>query len=136
MTYARITGTGSYLPEKIVSNKDLEKTMDTSDEWIRERTGIKRRHIAAEGESSADMGLVAAQRAIEASGVDIAAIDLIIVGTTTPEKVFPATACIIQRRLDVGGCPAFDIQAACCGFVFGLDVAKRRLKPAVRAAHW
>lgn len=128
MTYARIVGTGSYLPERVVSNKDLEKTMDTTDEWIRERTGIKRRHIAADGESSADMGLVAAQRAIEASGVEIADIDLIIVGTTTPEKVFPATACIIQRRLGVGGCPAFDIQAACSGFVFGLDLAKRQIE--------
>lgn len=128
MTYARIVGTGSYLPEKVISNKDLEKSVDTSDEWIRERTGIKRRHVAAAGESSADMGLVAAERAIEASGVDIADVDLIIVGTTTPEKIFPATACIIQRRLGVGGCPAFDIQAACSGFVFALDLAKRQIE--------
>jgi 3-oxoacyl-[acyl-carrier-protein] synthase-3 len=125
MTYARIAGTGSYLPEKVVSNQDLEKVMDTSDEWIRERTGIRRRHIAAEEETCSDMALVATRRAAEAAGIEVTDIDLIIVGTVTPDKVFPSTACIIQRRLGIHGCPAFDIQAACSGFVYALDLANR-----------
>ncbi|MBT8098793.1 MAG: 3-oxoacyl-ACP synthase, partial [Gammaproteobacteria bacterium] len=91
MTYARIAGTGSYLPEKVVTNKDLEKAMDTSDEWIRERTGIKRRHIAAEGQACSDLGLAAARQAIAMAGIDVDDIDLIIVGTATPDKVFPST---------------------------------------------
>ena len=127
MSYARIAGTGSYLPEKIVSNKDLEATMDTSDEWIRERTGIRQRHIAADGERSSDMGFKAAQRALEMAGVDASEIDLIVVGTTTPDKIFPSTACIIQRLLDVHNCPAFDVQAVCSGFVYALDVANRMI---------
>jgi len=127
MSYARIAGTGSYLPEKIVSNKDLEATMDTSDEWIRERTGIQQRHVAAEGERSSDMGFRAAQRALEMAGVDASEIDLIVVGTTTPDKTFPSTACTIQRRLDVHKCPAFDVQAVCSGFVYALDVANRMI---------
>ena len=125
MTYARIAGTGSYLPEKVVSNQDLEKVMDTSDEWIRERTGIRRRHIAAEEETCSDMALVATRRAAEAAGIEVTDVDLIIVGTVTPDKVFPSTACIIQRRLGIHGCPAFDIQAACSGFVYALDLANR-----------
>jgi 3-oxoacyl-[acyl-carrier-protein] synthase-3 len=125
MTYARIARTGSYLPEKVVSNQDLEKVMDTSDEWIRERTGIRRRHIAAEEETCSDMALVATRRAAEAAGIEVTDIDLIIVGTVTPDKVFPSTACIIQRRLGIHGCPAFDIQAACSGFVYALDLANR-----------
>ncbi len=128
MTYARIIGTGSYLPEKVLSNKDLEQMMDTSDEWIRERTGIKRRHVAAEGQTAGDMGLNAARASIEMAGITADEIDLIIVGTTTPDKVFPSTACIIQRQLGVGGCPAFDVQAACSGFVFGLDLADRQIR--------
>ena len=128
MTYARIIGTGSYLPEKVLTNQDLEQMMDTSDEWIRERTGIKRRHIAAEGQTAGDMGLNAARHAIDMAGVSASDIDLIIVGTTTPDKVFPSTACIIQRQLGVGGCPAFDVQAACSGFVFGLDLADRQIR--------
>ena len=106
MTYSRIAGTGSYLPEKVVTNKDLEKTMDTSDEWIRERTGIHRRHIAADDEKCSDMALAAARKAIEMAGIDATDIDLIIVGTVTPDKVFPSTACILQRRLGISGCPA------------------------------
>jgi len=128
MTYSRIAGTGSYLPEKIVTNKDLEKTVDTSDEWIRERTGIKRRHVAAEDETTSDLALAAANNALEMAGIGAADIDLIVVGTTTPDKVFPATACIIQRRLGIGGCAAFDIQAVCSGFVYGLDVADRYIR--------
>ena len=128
MIYARIAGTGSYLPEKIVTNRDLEKSVETTDEWIRERTGIKKRHVAAEGEMSSDMGLAAARRAMEMAGVDASEIDLIVVATTTPDKVFPSNACIIQRKLDIHGCPAFDVQAACSGFIFALDVANRMIQ--------
>ncbi len=125
MTYARIIGTGSCLPDKVVTNDELAESMDTSDEWIRERTGIRRRHIAADGETTADIGLKAAQRAIEAAGVQTDDIDMIVVGTATPDKIFPATACIIQRRLGISGGPAFDVSAACSGFIYGLDVANR-----------
>ena len=125
MTFARIAGTGSYLPERIMTNKELEDMVDTSDEWIRDRSGIKRRHIAAEGEKTSDMGLAAAKRAMEAAGIAAANIDLIIVATTTPDKVFPSTACIIQRKLGVKKIPAFDVHAACSGFIYALDVATR-----------
>ncbi len=128
MIYARIAGTGSYLPEKIVTNRDLEKTVETTDEWIRERTGIKKRHVAADGEMSSDMGLAAARRAMEMAGIDASEIDLIVVATTTPDKVFPSNACIIQRKLDIHGCPAFDIQAVCSGFIYALDVANRMIQ--------
>lgn len=127
MTYSRIAGTGAYLPAKIVTNRDLEKTLDTSDEWIRERTGIRRRHIAADGETCSDMAMAAAGPAIDMAAIAVADIDLIIVATTTPDKVFPSTACIVQRRLDIHGCPAFDVQAACSGFVYGLDLANRMI---------
>ena len=128
MTYSRILGTGSYLPERVVTNADLEKTMDTSDDWIRERTGIKRRHIAADGETTSDMCVAAARAAIEAAGLEAGDIGLIVVGTTTPDKIFPATACIVQRKLGITGCGAFDIQAACSGFVYGLDTADRYIR--------
>jgi len=128
MSHSRIAGTGSYLPENVVTNKDLEKTMDTSDEWIRERTGIKRRHLAADGETTSDLALAAANNALEMAGIGAEDIDLIVVGTATPDKVFPATACIVQRRLGIGGCAAFDVQAACSGFVYGLDVADRYIR--------
>lgn len=128
MTYSRIAGTGSYLPEKVVTNKDLEKNVDTSDEWIRERTGIRRRHIAADDEKCSDMALAAAHQAIEMAGIEATDIDLIIVGTVTPDKVFPSTACIIQRRLGIQGCPALDIQAACSGFIYSLDLARRQIE--------
>jgi len=128
MTYSRIAGTGSYLPEKVVTNQDLETMMDTSDEWIQDRTGIKRRHIAAEGETTSDLALAAANRAMEMAGITAEDVDLIIIATTTPDKVFPGTACIVQRRLGVSGCGAFDIQAACSGFVYGLDLADRYIR--------
>jgi 3-oxoacyl-[acyl-carrier-protein] synthase III len=128
MTYARIAGIGSFLPEKVLTNKDLEKMMDTSDEWIQERTGIKRRHIASETETTSSLGLEAARRAIADAGIEPSEIDLIIVGTTTPDKVFPATAVTIQRQLGVRGCPAFDVQAVCSGFTFALDLANRFIK--------
>ena len=128
MIHARIAGIGSYLPEKALSNKDLEKIMDTSDEWIRERTGIKRRHIAADNETTGSMALEAAKRAIEDAGASPDEIDLIILGTATPDKVFPSTACIVQRRLGIKGCPAFDVHAACSGFLFGFDLANRYIQ--------
>jgi len=128
MIYARIAGVGSYLPENIVSNKDLEKTIDTSDEWIRDRTGIERRHIVADDETTSSISVIAAERAMQAAGVSAEDIDLILVGTTTPDKVFPSTACIIQRKLGIKGVPAMDLQAACSGFVYGLDVANRFIK--------
>jgi len=128
MTYSRIAGTGSYLPEKVVTNHDLEKTMDTSDDWIRERTGIKRRHIAADGEATSDLALAAAKQALDMAGIGADDINLIIIATTTPDKVFPGVACIVQRRLGIRGCGAFDIQAACSGFVYGLDLADRYIR--------
>ena len=128
MIYSRIVGTGSYLPEKILTNKELESMVDTSDEWIQERTGIKERHIAAEGETTADMGVIAARRAMKMAGKNKEDIDLIIVATTTPDKVFPSTACLIQKRLEIRGCPAFDVQAVCTGFIYALAVADKFIK--------
>lgn len=128
MTYARIAGIGSCLPDKVVSNNDLEKMMDTSDEWIRERTGIKRRHIAEENETTASLAHVAAQRALEMADMQASDLDLIVVATCTPDKVIPATACIVQRRLGAIGCPALDLNAACSGFIYGLDYANRYLR--------
>ncbi len=123
MSYSRIAGTGSYLPEKVLTNADLEKMVDTSDAWITERTGIRKRHIAAPGETTCDLAEHAARRALEAAGIEPRGIDLIIVATTTPDKVFPSAACLLQQRLDIHGCPAFDIQAVCSGFVYALSVA-------------
>ena len=128
MIYSRIAGTGGYLPENVVTNQDLEKKMDTSDEWIRERTGIRQRHIVADGETCSDMALAAAHQAMEMAEIEASDIDLIIVGTVTPDKVFPSTACIIQRRLEIHGCPAFDVQAACSGFIYALDIANRLIQ--------
>ena len=123
--YARITGTGSYLPEKILTNADLEKTVDTSDEWITDRTGIKTRHIAADGETTCDLAEHAARAAMDAAGVTADEIDLIIVATTTADQIFPSTACLLQSRLDVHGCAAFDVQAVCTGFVYALGIADK-----------
>lgn len=128
MSYARITGTGSFLPEKILTNKDLEKMVDTSDEWIRDRTGITERHIAADDEFTVDLAEKAALNAIEAAGINKNDIDLIIVATTTPDRVFPSTACLLQQRLDIHGCTAFDVQAVCTGFVYALGIADRFFK--------
>jgi 3-oxoacyl-[acyl-carrier-protein] synthase-3 len=121
--FSRIVGTGSYLPEKVVTNDDLARKVDTSDEWIRTRTGIRSRHVAAEGELASDLALPAAQRALQAAGMNAADIDLIIVATTTPDIIFPSTACILQSKLGVAGCPAFDVQAVCSGFVYALTIA-------------
>jgi 3-oxoacyl-[acyl-carrier-protein] synthase-3 len=126
--YARISGTGSYLPPKVVTNADLESMVDTSDEWIRARTGIEQRHIAGEGEHTVDLAEAAARRAIEAAGIKPQDLDLIIVATTTADQVFPSTACLLQSRLDVHGCPAFDVQAVCTGFVYALGVAEKFIR--------
>lgn len=128
MTFARITGTGGYLPENVVTNLDLEKIVDTTDQWIRERTGIEQRHIAVEGETTVDLAEEASRRAIEAAGINAQDIDLIILATSTPDKIFPSSACILQARLDIHGCPAFDIQAVCTGFVYALTVAEKFIK--------
>ncbi len=125
MVYARITGTGGYLPENIMTNHDLEKIVDTTDQWIRDRTGIEQRHIAVEGETTVDLAEGASRKAIEAAGIDPQDIDLIILATSTPDKIFPSSACILQSRLGIHGCPAFDIQAVCTGFVYALTVAEK-----------
>jgi len=126
--YGRISGTGSYLPARALSNHDLEKMVDTSDEWIRDRTGISTRHVAADGETTCDLAEQAARRAMETAGKSADDIDLIIVATTTPDKIFPSTACLLQRRLGVHGCAAFDIQAVCTGFIYALGVADKFIR--------
>ncbi len=128
MSYARIAGTGSYLPEKTLTNADLEKMVDTTDEWIRSRTGIEERHIAANGEYTVDLAEKAAIKAMEAAGKNKHDIDLIIVATTTADRVFPSTACLLQKRLDIHGCAAFDVQAVCTGFVYALGIADKFIK--------
>ena len=128
MKYSRITGTGSYLPEKVLTNHDLEKIMDTTDEWIRDRTGIYKRHIAAGGETTCDLAEIAATRAMEAAGRTPRQIDLIVLATTTPDRVFPSTACLLQQRLDIHGTAAFDVQAVCTGFVYALAIADKFIK--------
>jgi len=127
-TYARIIGTGSALPERVLTNADLEKFVETSDEWIHSRTGIRQRHVAAEGETTGDLAFLAAQRALEAAGVKASELDLIILGTTTPDLIFPSTACLVQHRLGANGCAAFDVNAACSGFVYALGVADKFIR--------
>jgi 3-oxoacyl-[acyl-carrier-protein] synthase III len=126
--FARIIGTGGYLPERVVTNAELETMVDTTDAWIRERTGIEQRHLAAEGEYTLDLAEQASLRAIQAAGIKPSELDLIIVATTTPDQVFPSTACLLQSRLNVHGCPAFDIQAVCTGFVYALSVADQFMR--------
>jgi len=128
VTYAGITGTGSYLPEKVLTNHDLEQMVDTSDAWIRERTGIGKRHVAAEGETTCDLAEVASRAAMSQAHVGPEDIDLIIVATTTPDRVFPSTACMLQERLGNRGCTAFDVQAVCTGFVYALGVADKFIR--------
>lgn len=125
MKYSRVAGTGSYLPEKVLTNADLEKMVDTTDKWIQERTGIRERHIAAPGETTGDMAFVAAQRAMEAAGVDPSEIDLLVLGTTTPDLVFPSTATLLQKRLGLPECGAMDVNAACTGFIYALSIADK-----------
>jgi len=128
LIYSRITGTGSYLPEKVLTNADMEKIVDTTDAWITERTGIKKRHIAEENETTCDLAERASRNAIDAAGLKTKDIDLIIVATTTADRIFPSTACLLQQRLDIHGCPAFDIQAVCTGFVYALSIADMFIK--------
>jgi len=126
--FSRIAGTGSYLPERILTNDDLAKLVDTSDEWITSRTGIRERHIAADGETTGDLAYHAAVRALEAAGVQASELDLIVLGTTTPDLIFPSTACLVQHRLGANGCPAFDVNAACSGFIYALTVADKFIR--------
>ncbi len=128
MIYSRITGTGGYLPERILTNIELEEMVDTTHQWIVDRTGIHQRHIAAENETTCDLAEQAAHAAISAAGLEPGDIDLIIIGTTTPDLVFPSTACLLQQRLNIHGCPAFDIQAVCTGFIYALAVADKFIK--------
>jgi 3-oxoacyl-[acyl-carrier-protein] synthase III len=126
--YSRVIGSGSYLPSRKMDNHELERMVDTSDEWIRSRTGIVRRAIAAEGEFTSDLAEAAARQAIAAAGIKIQDIDLIVVATTTPDLVFPSTATLIQHRLGIRGCPAFDIQAVCAGFIYAIDVVDKYVR--------
>lgn len=128
MPYARIAGTGSYLPERVLSNYDLEKMVDTSHDWIVTRSGIHERHVAADAELTSDLALQASLRALEAAGIGADELDLIIVATTSPDQVFPSTACILQNKLGVHGFPAFDMQAVCAGFVYALTTADQFIR--------
>lgn len=128
MNHARIAGTGSYLPERVLTNADLEALVETNDEWIRERTGIRERHIAAEDETTCDLAEHAARAALAAAGREAGDIDLIILATTTPDRVFPSTACLLQRKLGIHGCAAFDVQAVCTGFVYALGIADKFIR--------
>ena len=128
MTFSKIIGVGSYLPKNVLTNKDLEEFLDTTDEWITSRTGIKQRHIVSKNEATSDLALEASLMAISDSGIDKDDIDLIIVATTTPDKVFPSTACILQAKLKMKECPAFDVQAVCSGFIYALSIADNFIK--------
>ena len=128
MIYSKIAGTGRYLPEKILTNADLEKMVDTTDEWIRSRTGVERRHIASEDQTTSDLCVEAAKKAMEAADVTVDDIDLIIVGTTSPDLIFPNIGTIIQDRLGIHGCPAFSIEAACTGFIYALSTADKFIR--------
>ena len=128
MRYSRIVGTGSYLPANVVSNDELARRIDTSDEWIRGRTGIRQRHLADPAQSSSDLAYQAALQAMAAAGTAAAELDLIIVATSTPDFIFPSTACILQAKLGAKRCPAFDVQAVCSGFVYALDIADKYIR--------
>jgi len=128
LIYSRIAGTGSYLPKKIITNHDLEKMVDTTDEWIRTRTGIERRHIAAEGETTVDLAEHAARRALEAAGVAPGDVDFVAFGTTTPDLVFPNCGTLLQKRLGCRGVPAFSLETACAGFMYALSIADKYVR--------
>jgi len=126
--HARIIGTGHFLPDNVVTNADLEQRVETSDEWIRERTGIRERRGAAEGQTTGDLAEQACRRALEAAEVKPSDIDLLVLGTTTPDLVFPSTACLIQKRLGLRDCGAFDVNAACTGFIYALSIATQYIE--------
>ena len=128
MIYSRIAGTGSYLPKKIVTNQDLEKMVDTTDEWIRTRTGIERRHVAADGETTVDLAEHAARRALDAAGVAPTEVDFIAFGTTTPDLIFPNCGTLLQQRLGCRGVPAFSVETACAGFMYALSIADKYVR--------
>jgi len=128
MTYSRIVGTGRYLPERIMTNFDLEKIVDTTDKWIRTRTGVERRHVVAADQTTSDMCVEAAKIAIEDAGVDISEIDLVITGTTSPDLIFPNVSTLIQHRLGISPCPAFSLEAACTGFIYALTLADKFIR--------
>ena len=123
MIHSRIAGTGGYLPQTVLTNDELSRRVDTSDAWIQERTGIKQRHIADPSQATSDLALEASRRALDAAGLTAGQIDLIVVATSTPDFVFPSAACLLQAKLGVKGCAAFDVQAVCSGFVYGLATA-------------
>jgi 3-oxoacyl-[acyl-carrier-protein] synthase-3 len=125
MIYSRIAGTGRFLPERILTNADLEKMVDTTDEWIRTRTGVERRHIASEDQTTSDLCVEAAKIAMESAGVMAGDIDMIVVGTTSPDLIFPNIGTLVQHRLGIHGCPAFSIEAACTGFIYALTTADK-----------
>ncbi len=126
--YSRIAGTGRYLPENVVTNHDLEKIVDTTDEWIRTRTGIERRHFAADGETTCDLAEKAARNALEAAAVEPSDIDFIVVGTTTPDQIFPNVGCLLQERLGIHNSAAFSVEAACTGFLYALGIADKFIR--------
>jgi 3-oxoacyl-[acyl-carrier-protein] synthase-3 len=128
MAFARIMGTGSYLPDRVLTNEELSQSLDTTDDWIHSRSGIRERRIAADDEFTCDLAEHAARRALEHAGRSPGDIDLIVVATTTPDQVFPSTACLLQARLQAKDCPAFDIQAVCAGFVYALDVVSKYIE--------
>lgn len=128
MTYSRIAGTGRYLPERVLTNADLEKMVETSDEWIRTRTGVERRHIADESQSTSDLCVEAAKIAMQSAGVGPGDIDLVVIGTTSPDLVFPNIATIVQDRLGIPACPAFSLEAACTGFIYALSTVDKFIR--------
>jgi 3-oxoacyl-[acyl-carrier-protein] synthase III len=126
--YSRITATGSYLPSRVLTNRELESMVDTTDEWIHSRTGIRQRHVAADGELTSDLAFEASRAALAKAGIAPEALDLIVVATTTPDMVFPSTACILQAKLGARDCPAFDVQAVCSGFIYALATADQFIR--------
>jgi 3-oxoacyl-[acyl-carrier-protein] synthase-3 len=128
MIYSRIEGTGRYLPERIMTNAELEKMVDTTDEWIRTRTGVERRHVASEDQTTSDLCVEAAKLAMESAGITADEIDLIVIGTTSPDLIFPNVATIVQERLGLHGCPAFSIEAACTGFIYALSITDKFIR--------
>jgi len=128
MNFSKIIGSGSYLPDRVLTNQDLEKMLDTTDEWITSRTGIKQRHIIADDQVTSDMAFEASKKALQDANLVAQDIDLIILATTTPDKIFPSTACTLQAKLDIPECPAFDVQAVCSGFIYALSIAEKFIK--------